>query len=365
MYTKSNIMRLTAIILAAGKGTRMKSDILKVMHKVAGRPLIDYVLDAVVDAKIDQTILVIGHQSESIKAATQSRKLTYVEQKEQLGTGHAVGQAVKGIIATEDDHVVILAGDCPLITAKTIAHLIEVHDQTNAAGTILTTNLDEPASYGRILRGDTGSVVGIREAKDCTPDQLAIQEINTGVYCFKTILLIDALSRLSTNNTQGEYYLTDVIEILQKDTHIIESYCTDNANETIGMNTRVDQAKINRLIYRHNNSRLMESGVTILDPDTTFIDSTVKISQDTVIYPFTTILGDTEIGAHCTIGPHCHILNSKIPDSKLIAPFSGFESATNPAPACTVYTPSLATAVRITMHKSIFPRKSKYPNAPP
>ncbi|MFC1752825.1 bifunctional N-acetylglucosamine-1-phosphate uridyltransferase/glucosamine-1-phosphate acetyltransferase [Thermoproteota archaeon] len=319
---------MKAIILSAGKGTRMKSDILKVAHAVAGRPIVSYVLDTVSDLNPDNIYMIVGHQADllmdKIKHSFHGdlKKISYVMQKKQLGTGHAVKQAVPYLKKDPEDIVLVLAGDCPLIEKETLKNLIDIHKESNASATILSAKLTDPASYGRILREKMGTVTGIREAKDCSVEERKITEINTGVYVFRCSDLLTSLKLIKTENIQHEYYLTDVIHILKQAGKVIAAYCTDNSNQAIGINTRMDLAKINKLIYQKNNIKLMENGVTIKDPDNTFIDSTVKIGNDTIIYPFSIIQGNTRIGKHCQIGPHCFVLNGSIKAESVVDPFT-------------------------------------------
>lgn len=308
-------MAVKAIILAAGKGTRMKSEMLKVAHSVAGKPIINYVIDTVKSLGVDEVILVIGHQAELIQEITSYANAKYVLQKEQLGTGHAVMQVEPILNLSQNDTLIVLAGDCPLIEADTLANLLDIHKESNSCATILTTIMDDPGNYGRILRGKMGTVMGIKEAKDCSPDELKIDEINTGIYCFQAKELFYALHQITNQNAQKEYYLTDVIHILKNKGDTIDAFCTNNVNEVIGINTRMDLAHINRIIYDQTHLRLMQEGVTIIDPATTFIDSTVKIGIDTIIYPFTVLQGKTNIGQNCAIGPFTFLKDKNIPNN--------------------------------------------------
>lgn len=315
-------INLYAIILAAGKGTRMKSGILKVAHAVAGQPIVQYVVNAVLQLPIKRIYLVVGHQAELIKERINHKKIDYVYQAEQLGTGHAVMQADAVMPKKENDTVLILAGDCPLITAETLTSLLAIHQESNAAGTVLTTNMKEPGTYGRILRGKMGTVIGIKEARDCSAEEKKIQEINTGIYVFQSKLLFQALKKIKTNNDQKEYYLTDVIHILKDRGHVIAAYCTPDSDQAIGINTRMDLARINKLIYQKNNQHFMSEGVTITDPETTYVDSTVTIGHDTIIEPFSMILGKTKIGANCLIGAHSYLNDAKIADGAQVPPYT-------------------------------------------
>lgn len=240
---------IKAIVLAAGKGTRMNSDLIKVAHTVGGKPIINHVIDTLSAMKnLNEIVMVVGHQADVVKRLTEGPNVKFVEQNEQLGTGHAVVQVSPHIQLNDDDLVIILAGDCPLISADTLNTLIETHKEAAAKGTVLTISLEDPARYGRILKDDNGNVLAIREAKDCTPGELKINEVNSGVYCFNGPALFNALKSLSTDNAQGEYYLTDVLEILRKDGNTIAAYCTPNSNEALGVNTPEDLALIESIL---------------------------------------------------------------------------------------------------------------------
>ena len=312
---------VSAIILAAGKGTRMKSDLLKVAHEVAGKPILHYVIESVLGVPADRVFVVVGHQSEHIKSITVFPRLSFVLQEAQLGTGHAVSQAALYFRPKKNETVFVLAGDCPLLRTETLTNLLSAHSESNSAATILTTKMKDPGTYGRIIHGKMGSVVGIREAKDCSPEELQINEINTGAYCFESEMLFKALQSVKPNNSQKEYYLTDVIGILHEWGHPVGSYCSDSPDEAIGINTRQDLAAINQIIYSRNTETFMKNGVTIVDPRTTLIDSTASIGTDTVIYPFSSVLGHSKVGKHCQIGPNACIQNGSVLDYERVLPF--------------------------------------------
>jgi len=318
-------MALHAIILAAGKGTRMKSELLKVAHLVAGKPIVEYVVDTVRGLGVDSIYIVVGHQAEVLKKSISDESIHFVMQADQLGTGHAVMQVGHTTTFTPTDHVLVLAGDCPLIDATELQKLMATHIESNAYATILTTKMEKPGTYGRILRGQMGSVIGIREAKDCDATQLGITEVNTGVYVFQAGPLFNSLAKITTNNSQHEYYLTDVIHILKRDGHPVSAYQTARSDTTIGVNTRADLAMINQLIYQQNNEHVMKEGVTIIDPSTTFIDSTASIGLDTIIHPFTVIYGHTQIGCNCIVGPHVYMMNATVESDSYIPPFTRLE----------------------------------------
>lgn len=315
-------MTLKAIILAAGKGSRMKSDTLKVLHDVAGKAVLEHVVDTVLSSHVNEIFVVVGHQADLVKKRIQNPKIKFVHQEEQLGTGHAVMQVAPYLDSNEDETLVILAGDCPLIELATLQNLLNIHLESNAEASILSTEMQDPGSYGRILRGKMGTVIGIKEAKDCTEEELKITEINTGIYAFQKRALCDALKLITTDNNQHEYYLTDAIHILKEKGSVVEAYCAEDSDQAIGINTRMDLAKINQIIYQKNNSRLMQDGVTIIDPASTFIDSTVSVGQDTIIHPFTTLTGKTTIETGGKIGPYTYIKDSFLSVGSVVEPFS-------------------------------------------
>jgi len=313
-------MKIDAIILAAGKGTRMKSEKLKVLHNVAGKHMLQYILYAVSQLDIDNIYLIVGHQKEEVKNIVNNDKVIFIEQIEQNGTGHAVMQTTP-YLKNKEGYTLVLNADCPLITKETLNSLINFHLETNANTTILTTELENPYGYGRIIRGPMGSIQRIVEERDASPKIKEIKEVNTAFYCFNNLDLFPALEKLKPNNDQGEYYLTDVVKI-QKDTgKNIQGLLCEDYDEVMGINNRKDLAKANKIIYMRHNNYLMREGVTILDPETTYIDSNVEIGTDTIIHPFTIIHGDSKIGKNCIIGPHVILENSIINDNEVVPPF--------------------------------------------
>lgn len=304
-------MFLYSLVLAAGKGTRMKSTLPKTLHLVAGQPMVAYVLEAIASLKLQEVYVVVGHKADLVKKSIDHKKLKFIVQKKQRGTGHAVIQAKKFLAKVKGD-LLVLNGDVPLITAETLKALIETHKESNAAATVLTAIMPEPAGYGRIIRGSKGTVVQIVEQKDASPEQLLIQEINTGTYCFNIRRLFEALKELKPNNVQKEYYLTDVIGIMKKKRLPVYGCQATNYKETLGINTREDLAEVTKIIYQRVNQKLMRNGVSLIDPETTYIDATVSIGRDTVIYPGTLIKGATTIGSNCTVGPNSEISDSQI-----------------------------------------------------
>ena len=308
-----------AIVLAAGKGTRMKSDLIKVMHPLAGRPVLTYVLDAIRNADIDNIAVVIGHQGALIQEMFKDQNITFVLQKEPKGTGHAVLVSKDIFTKNSKEKTIILSGDSPLIASNTIKELVNHQEQAeNSVGTVLTTQMSNPGSYGRIIRDNDGTLVAIKEAKDCSNRELEIKEINTGVYIFKTKELFDALTEVKTENKQGEYYLTDVVTILKAQNKSVAVFETMDSESVMGINTRQDLAQLSKILYRRKAEVLMSQGVTFIDPDQSYVDPMVKIDKDTIIYPFTMIEGETQIGKRCKIMPFVHLKNTIVPDDTVV-----------------------------------------------
>lgn len=300
-------MCLAAVVLAAGKGTRMKSDLPKVLHEVCGRPLLSYVLEAVEGAGAKKIVVVVGDEwEESVKAL--SLKVETVVQKERLGTAHALQQA-QSLLEDFSGDVLVVCGDTPLLKPATLQALVRQHKAHNAAATILTARIDDPSGYGRVIRGPQGEVTRIVEHKDASPEELQVDEINTGVYCFRVEGLFEALAAISSDNVQGEYYLTDIVDIYVSRGLRVAAYTAHNILEALGINDRSQLARVEKIMRREIIERLMASGVTVMDPASTFIDEKVKIGQDTIIYPFTIIEGVTTIGKKCIIGPSSRLVN--------------------------------------------------------
>lgn len=303
---------ITAVILAAGKGTRMKSALPKVLHTVGGKPMVQHVLDAARGAGANQCIVVIGFGADSVAAAI-GGQAQFAVQAEQLGTGHAVMQA-KPALAGKQGTVMILCGDTPLLSRDTLELLRRTHENSRAAATVLTALMPDPTGYGRVIRDGAGQVAKIVEQKDADAAELAVREVNTGIYCFEQQQLFAALDELTCNNAQGEYYLTDCIAILRAKGLPVAAAAAPDFEETLGVNSRLQLAQAETILRRNKLNSLMESGVTIMDPASVFIDASVEIGADSVIYPFTWIEGDTVIGSNCRIGPNTRIQNSIIGD---------------------------------------------------
>ncbi len=309
---------LSAIVLAAGAGTRMKSSRPKPLHLLAGRSMLQYVLDSLVDCSTGHVVVVVGHGAERVtkklQAAEPDLHLTFVEQHTQLGTGDAASVGMTGLSEDDgpdaDDHdVIVLPGDMPLLRPATIADLVATHRAADAACTVLTARVPEPGSYGRVVRGKDDQVVKIVEAADATPEELAIDEINTAVYCFRKSVLAPALRRLSPENAQGEYYLTDVVGVLREAGYRVAAVQVDDAAEGEGINDRVQLAAAEAELRRRTNERWLRAGVTLVDPASTYLDATVELGADVTIFPGTILQGATVVGAGAEIGPHTRLVD--------------------------------------------------------
>ncbi len=309
-------MKPTIVILAAGLGTRMKSGLAKALHQVAGRSLIRHVLYAAAGTDPEKTILVLGHQSEAVKAAVADFPVETVIQKEQLGTGHAVQQAAS-LIAASSGPVMILCADTPLLTSSTLREVIAHHTHVHAAVTFLTAHADNPFGYGRVVRGKTG-VLRVVEEKDATAAQKKIKEVNTGIYCFDRQFLLASLTALGKDNAQGEYYLPDTIAFAKKKRRIVAALpCTDE-NEVMGVNSRHDLSRAEAALCARINRKWMIDGVSMLHPETTFIGCDVTLGRDVVLYPSVRLEGRTTIGSGCTVYPGSRVVDSSIGENVTI-----------------------------------------------
>ena len=315
---------VNVLVLAAGHGSRMRSTTPKVLHRVAGQTMIDWVLDAVAPLTDKRPITVIGVGAESVQAHVGERS-NFVLQQEQLGTGHAVQQA-QPQLADSLGVTLIMSGDTPMFRSETLIEFIQAHQNSKNVVTVLTAIADDPTGYGRIVRADDDTVLKIVEQKDASVTERRIQEINTGVYVFDNQLLFEALSQVKNNNAQGEYYLPDTLDILRQSGHQIGAHTLQDFTESLGVNDRVALAVTNRVMHERINHGLMVAGVELIDPANTYIDAKVMIGSDTVIEGGVTILGHTHIGQDNVITQGSRIQDSQIGDRNVITA-SHLESA--------------------------------------
>jgi len=312
---------VTVVILAAGLGTRMRSRRAKVLHRAGGLTLIEHVVNTAAALTPEENIvIVVGHQAEQVRAALAHRRVRFVEQTEQKGTGHAVMLCKTAI--DPSGVVAILYGDCPLLSVATLRSLIDKQRDSDASATLITTTLDDPTGYGRIILDDYGFVRSIVEQKAANPEQLEVHVINSGMYCFRADLLRRHIGEIRPDNPAREYYLTDIVEILNRAGHKVAPLEIADSTELLGINTRIELAAADRIFRDRKTGELMLSGVTIEKPETVTIDAQVEIGMDTVVQPFARILGNTRIGEDCTVGACSVIDNCVIADRVAIAPFT-------------------------------------------
>jgi bifunctional UDP-N-acetylglucosamine pyrophosphorylase/glucosamine-1-phosphate N-acetyltransferase len=302
---------LVTVILAAGKGTRMRSAAAKVLHPLLGRPMLAWVLDLAraVD-RSGRKAVVVGHMAEEVSSCVPPREFEIVLQKSQLGTGHALRQAEALFQRGKD--VLVLSGDTPLLTAGTLRRLLAAHRRGKAAVTLLTAVTERPKGYGRIIRGKGRSILAVREEADASPAERRLGEINTGTYCFDGAFLARALRRLGRKNRQGEYYLTDVVALAVEEGLAVRGFMASHAEETLGINSRAELAAAQGVLKRRKLEGLMKAGVTVVDPSTTWVEEKVTVGADTVLLPMTFLEGETRIGRNCRIGPMARVRNSRI-----------------------------------------------------
>ena len=309
---------IITIILAAGKGTRMKSDLVKVLHPLLGVPMLSYPVElSLNDLKAEKTILVVGHQADKIKEKFKDPRIHFVIQKDQLGTGHAVLQALP-FLQSFKGTVLILCGDVPLVKMETLRSFIDTFWRNESNLAVLTAVVENPSGYGRIIRGPTGWLERIVEEKDGSEVEKLIREINTGIFCIKAPFLIDGLKEIGQENAQGEYYLTDLVEIGRKRGMRCSAHMVADPTEVRGINTRADLAVANEVLRQEKVMDLMLSGVTIIDPKTAYVDRTVEIGKDTVVHPNCMLQGKTKIGERCVIESNARIVDSLIGDEVLV-----------------------------------------------
>ena len=313
---------INLVILAAGLGTRMKSKRAKVLHSAGGRTLIEHVVNTGAGiTSAEHITVVVGHQAEQVKTAVAGASVRFVEQTEQLGTGHAV-RICRDALADQGGLVVILYGDCPLLSRNTLEELVKRQAASEGAATLITTRLQDPTGYGRVMLGEHGQVKAIVEQKAATQEQLAIQLINSGIYCFRADLLWKHIAKVRPDNPAHEYYLTDIVEILARAGHNVAAMEVANSEELLGINTRVELAAVDRIFRDRKVRQLMLDGVTIEKPETVSIDCTVRIGRDSIVGPFAQILGHTEIGEDCRLGACAIVENSRLADGVEVAHFT-------------------------------------------
>jgi bifunctional UDP-N-acetylglucosamine pyrophosphorylase / glucosamine-1-phosphate N-acetyltransferase len=309
------------VVLAAGQGTRMKSRLPKVLHRVPGGTLLDCVIRSAESLSPETLTIVIGHGADAIRSDLRGRTaIQFALQEPQLGTGHALLQAAP-LLAGRTGTLVLLSGDVPLLTAATLHNLLTVHCGARAAATVVTATVERPFGYGRIVRVD-GEVARIVEERDASPAERHIREINSGIYAFDLTPLFEALRGIAAQNAQGEYYLTDLIAIYRRRKLPVKGVLVDDPQEVRGVNSRTELAEVSRLVRQKKNEQLMASGVTLVDPAATYIDPDVEIGADTVIHPGVVIEGRTRVGAACEIHAHVRIVDTEIGDKVTIKSFS-------------------------------------------
>ena len=300
-----------AVILAAGMGTRMRSKLPKVLHRLGGKPLLGHVLHTLDEAGIRQRAVIVGHGKEQVEAQF-PKETNWFTQSEQLGTAHAVMMA-KDFLSSAQGYVFILCGDAPLIRAQTLTAMLQLA-QKEARGVVLAAQVENPTGYGRMIRNQDGLLAKIVEERDAELREKRIREINAGVYCLPPEMLLGALSKVGNDNSQGEYYLTDIVDILAQEGQHLAIYITDDPTQILGVNSRRQLAELEAISRERTLLELMDSGVTVVDPGSTFVAPTVRVGRDTVLLPFTFLEGETVIGEDCSIGPNTRIVDSTLGD---------------------------------------------------
>ena len=321
----TQIRPVSAVVLAAGEGTRMRSATPKVLHPLCGRPMLLHVLDALQQLPLQKIVVVVGHAAEHVTKTLQEQlvgdiPVEFVEQHEQRGTGDAASVALTAFAADPDleDDLIVVAGDIPLLQAETLAVLATEHRTADAAASLLTARVADPTGYGRIVRDQQGRVDRIVEQADATPEELAIDEVNPSIYCFRRGLLAPALRRLSPENAQGEYYLTDVVAVLRQAGHVVLGVEADDASDTFGVNDRAQLAEAEAVLRRRINTRWMRAGVGMTDPARTYLDSGVQLAPDVQLLPGTMLSGHTVIGAGSVIGPDVQLVDTVVGEQAVV-----------------------------------------------
>lgn len=308
-------MNKFAVILAAGKGTRMKSDLPKVLHHVGGKPMVQHIIDKLEKINMNEIIVVIGHGAEKVREQVKGN-VKFVEQVEQLGTAHAVSMA-NPLLKGKEGLTLVVTGDTPLIELDTMQSLMDYHQEKKSNGTVLTAIQENPTGYGRILRNN-GSVIGIVEEKDATNIQKQIKEVNTGIYCFDNKSLFQFLSTIDNSNAQNEFYLTDIVSVFLQNSLSFEGYAIHDSYQVMGINNRVQLAEAEKVFRKRVNENHMMNGVTMIDPDNTYIDDEVVIGANTILYPNVVLRGMTVIGKDVVIHSGSEIVNSVIGNGTVV-----------------------------------------------
>lgn len=302
---------LAVLVLAAGQGTRMKSNLVKALHPLMGQPMLAHVLNSARYLNPARLVVVVGHQAERVEAAVGAEDLTFVRQTEQLGTGHAVAQA-REALAGFAGTVLILSGDVPLLSPQTMLDFLAAHAQSGAVLSVLSVELLEGGAYGRVIRDEKGYLARLVEARDATAEELAVSEINTGIYAVQAGLLFEAVGRLKPDNDQNEYYLTDMVALAREQGLSVAAIMSPDPEEALGVNDRAELALSVACLRSRINHAWMTAGVTMLDPETTYIETTVKLAPDVTLWPNTYLLGRTRVGAGATIGPDCQLIDAAV-----------------------------------------------------
>lgn len=315
---------LKAVILAAGEGTRMKSKLPKVLHEVLNKTMIDYVIDTAKGCGAEEVCVVVGHKAEEVKASIKKDGVSFALQSQQKGTGHAVMMA--GDFVEADKDILILYGDTPLIQGDTLEKLVAKHRNEDFGATVISASVENPDGYGRIIRDENGNFIKIVEHKDATDAERLVKEINTGIYIFKGVDLKNSLGKLDNNNMQGEYYLPDCLALILNAGGKVGAVVAEDDREFFGVNSRVQLAEATKIMKETINRRHMENGVTLVDPENTYIGVDVKIGMDTIILPGCVLEGDTEIGEDCKIGPNSRISDMRLGNGVVFQTSTGMQS---------------------------------------
>ncbi len=325
----SDTQTLSIVILAAGKGTRMKSSQAKVLHEVFYEPMVHHVLHAIAPLQPEKSVVIVGHQRELVEKSLEDFPVDFAVQEEQLGTGHAV-LCAESIIGKNDGSVMILCGDSPLIRSQTLEDMFRKHQNSEATLTVMTTILDDPTHYGRIISDDNDGVCAIVEEKDTTPEQKSIQEINAGIYCVDTAFLFKQLKNIGTNNSQGEVYLTDIVTLAVTEGLTVQKYTNPEPQDVLGVNSRLELSQAHQELQRRRNQQLMATGVSMICPDSTQVAPSVVLNQDITLHPGVEISGNSQIGAGTVIKNGALLHNVQIGSNSEIGAYSCLTDCTAP-----------------------------------